>query len=492
VLAAGLGLGLSAAVAAGCGSGGQAHSHSPVSAGPTMHGNSSGSTPPTASGSPAALPDWPTYHRTNDRAGHAPGVPQVGNLSHAWAAKLDGAVYGEPLLVGGRVIAATENDSVYSLRPADGHVVWKRHLGTPVPKDKLPCGNIDPLGITGTPAYDAETGLVFAVAEVTGVHHVLFALDAKTGTVRWHRRADAPGHHPRAEQQRGALTVAHGKVYVPYGGLFGDCGPYRGNVVAVATSGNGPLRHFTIPTKREAGIWAPSGPAVGPGGDLFVAAGNGASESKYDGSDSVTRLSPDLKRLAVFAPKTWRDDNANDLDLGSMGPIPLPGHRIFVAGKRGTGYLLDAHRLGGVGGQLATIKGCKAFGGAARVGRTLYLPCFDGGVRALEVGPAEHGHKRENSPARASGGAQAATNGAGTLHWKWQAASNVTGSPVVGGGAVWTLDPHGGTLYALDPATGKSAAHEDVGAANEFATPTLAGNLVLVGTLHGVVAVRHG
>ena len=97
----------------------------------------------------------------------------AGPLRVSWRANLDGAVYGQPLLVGTLVIAATENDSIYALDSSTGKVVWRTHVGTPVPLADLPCGDIDPLGITGTPVYDAGSGLVYAVAETSGYHHVL-------------------------------------------------------------------------------------------------------------------------------------------------------------------------------------------------------------------------------------------------------------------------------------------------------------------------------
>ena len=34
-------------------------------------------------------------------------------------------------------------------------------------------------------------------------------------------------------QERGALTVSGGRVWVPFGGLAGDCGGYKGRVVGV-------------------------------------------------------------------------------------------------------------------------------------------------------------------------------------------------------------------------------------------------------------------
>ena len=145
-------------------------------------------TTPTASTvrpSVAVAPDWPVYHFDSGRSGEYPSFPAFnGTLIPGWSTTLDGAVYAEPLVVHGTIIAATEGDSVYAIDPASGAIQWRQNLGTPVPLSTLPCGNINPLGITGTPAFDPATGSVFVVAEVTGPGHVLFALDAVTGAVQ--------------------------------------------------------------------------------------------------------------------------------------------------------------------------------------------------------------------------------------------------------------------------------------------------------------------
>src|SRR5205807_294337 len=147
----------------------------------------------------------------------------------------------------------------------------------------------DPSGITGTPAIAA--GTVYVVTFERPAHHTLVAVDLSTGAVRWRRAVDAPGADPTVEQQRGALAAANGRVYVAYGGLFGDCGAYNGWVVGVdaghPVSG---LLAYRVPSARKGGVWAPSGPAVDAAGSIYVSTGNGVSSS-FDFGNAVIRLS---------------------------------------------------------------------------------------------------------------------------------------------------------------------------------------------------------
>src|SRR5258708_21247287 len=149
--------------------------------------------------------DWTPYHRDNSRAGYLASAPDPQRLRSLWSVQLDGAVYGEPLVIGGRVLVATEGDSLYSLDAQTGHILWHTNIGSPVPLHDLPCGNIDPLGITGTPVYDQATSLVFAVAEVSGFGHRLVGVDAGTGQVRVRRSADTAGIDNPAHPQPASL-----------------------------------------------------------------------------------------------------------------------------------------------------------------------------------------------------------------------------------------------------------------------------------------------
>lgn len=407
--------------------------------------------------------DWTTYHRDPARTGYLANIPDPQRLSSSWRAKLDGAVYAEPLVVGGRVLVATENDTLYALNAQSGQVVWRTNVGTPVQQGDLPCGNIFPLGITGTPVYDPATGLVFAVAEITGPTHILVGLDVKTGGVKVRRIIDPQGIEIAPHQERAALALFGNRVYIALGGLAGDCGNYHGWVIGSQTNGSGPLVTFQVPTPREGGIWAPPGPAIDSAGRVFVAVGNGeTTQGAWDHSDSILRLSPTLKLEDGFTPQNWQQENANDADLGSMGPLLLPNNLVFADGKSGLGYLLHADALGGVGGQAQVLTVCDSFGGAATNGSQIFVPCTSG-LRQLSL-----------SGDRLSLG--------------WQAPGGITGSPVVGGQTVYSLSGDG-TLYALNSVNGKVRATIGVGAVSRFATPTLYNGRVYVGTMDGVTAV---
>ena len=332
------------------------------------------------------------------------------------------------------------------------------------PYATLPCGNIDPLGITGTPVYDPATNLVFAVAEIRGPSHILVGVDATTGGVRIRRRLEPPNGDIRAHQQRAALALSQGLVYIAYGGLNGDCGDYHGWVIASHTDGQGALLSYRVPTQREGGIWAASGPAVDAAGHIYVAVGNGAATGgTWDKTDSVLRLSPKLQYEDGFAPQQWAQDNAGDADLGSMGPQLLPGGLIFADGKSGLGYLLHANALGGIGGQARVTSICRSFGGSAALGMHLFVPCIDG-LREVVVGPGTR------------------------LTLGWHAPGQINGSPIVVGHTVYSLK-RSGTLYALNSDNGAVIASQFVGETSRFATPGYSAGHVYVGTMTGIVAV---
>ncbi len=435
-----IGFGAVLLAAAACSSGTTASS--PAGTGQPPSSPAARSSPGAQSSSAGQAADWPTYDRTAGRSGVSVSSPAPGAVRSSWTAAVDGAVYAQPLVIGSEVFVATENDSVYALDAANGAVRWSRHLAAPVPSG-LPCGNIDPSGITGTPVADVATGRLWVVTFTAqpAYRHTLWELDLATGQTVSQRPIDVSGTDPKAQQERGALVLLGSRVYVPFGGLYGDCSDYKGRVVGAPVSGSGPLVTFTTPNQRQAGIWAPAGESVRDD-SLYVATGNGMPYNQVDDSDSVLRLSPDLTVEDRFTPSNFESLSADDQDLGSTAPALLPGGLIFQVGKEGTGYVLDGTRLGGTGGELASSNVCEGgFGGGAVDGGTVVFSCYNS-LRAIDVTPGQ-------------GGA------APKLSLRWSVSGISPGPPIIAGGVVWDVNRKG-TLSGYRLSNGTSV----------FSTPT--------------------
>jgi outer membrane protein assembly factor BamB len=420
---------------------------------------------------------WTVYHGTAAGSGSTNALRSVTTSSRAWtSSQLDGALYGQPVVVRGRVFVATESNRVYALSAATGRIVWSRRLAAPVPASALPCGNIAPtVGITGTPVIDAARHEIFVVADEY-LHgrpaHVLVGLDTGSGAVRIQRRVDPRGQSAAATLQRTGLNLDAGQVVFGLGGNSGDCGQYRGRVVAVRETGGTP-KYYTVDAaagQSMGAIWmGGAAPEVDAHGRIWVGVGNGSvtsSGQRFDHSDSVLELSSSLRLLQYFAPSSWASDNAADLDL-SMAPALVSGGKVVASGKSANAYLLNASRLGGIGHPQATASVCSSevMGGAAVVGTTVYVPCLSGPV-ALRVSAA---------PAR--------------LRVRWSADAG-GGPPIFAANRVWTVGQDG-VLYGLDPSTGVVRQSAPVGAvANHFPTPGLGAGLLLVAGANRVVAFR--
>jgi hypothetical protein len=245
---------------------------------------------------------------------------------------------------------------VYALDSTqNGAQLWHQHLAQPVSLSQLPCGNINPYGITGTPVIDTAANVLYVVAlqASPSIHHELYALNiAAGGSVLYHYPIDAPNTDPKIHGQRGALTLANNKIYVVYSGRAGDCGAYVGRVVGVnaGDTTGASLVSYALTSTTRGGIWAAA--AADPNGNVYVASGNsGATGSVPDRGESVVKLSATLQELDFFTAPEWSSLNASDLDIGSIGPMLLQNGWILQSGKNGMGYLINSASMGHVGGR---------------------------------------------------------------------------------------------------------------------------------------------
>ena len=444
----------------------------PTTAPTTAAGRTGGRTAPGDPTAPSAG-SWTTYQD---------GATHLGVAAGAGPAPLDGsALYGQPLVYGGQVIVATEADDLYGLDATTGAVRWEVNLGAPLRHvgANAGCGDIDPLGVTSTPVVAAASGTVYAVGETSRggappVHFTMVAVRVATGHVEWQGPVDPPlpaGEDPVHLLQRAALALRSGRVYVAFGGQYGDCGTYHGWVVSVPTDQAGVTTDpagrtaFDVtPSGTGGAIWnSGSGPAVGPDGSVYLTTGNPNGGGPAPWAESVLKLSPAL----ATPPEAVFEDRAAyaDLDLATAGPVLLPDGTVFAAGKTDIAYLLSGSSLQRVAPVSGQVCGSDPDGGAAFDAAldSLYLPCQDGGVQQVRLA------------ARSTG---------------WHS-SGANSTVVLAGRSLWSLDYRSPAVQELDPATGRTLYRLAIGASlPHFASLSIAGGLVLVQTRSGVTALR--
>src|SRR5436190_3990835 len=285
---------------------------------------------------------------------------------------ISGNVYAQPLYIddgpNGRptIIAVTESNNVYALNATTGFPIWSRtDIGPPVPT--TPCGGFNPTGITGTPVVDLASRRLFFDALINGspTKHFIYSLNVDTGATNagWPVDVDATASYNGIpfvsvpQEDRGALALVNGIVYVPYSGYFGDCGMYHGWVVGVDI--NNPSNvHGWATTAIGGGIWGHSGVAS-DGTNMFVITGNTFNTGgNWMGGEAIIRLQagPTWTGMPTdyWAPTNWFSLDNGDTDLGGVSatmvdvPGATPSQLVLALGKDSNAYLLNRNNLGGI------------------------------------------------------------------------------------------------------------------------------------------------
>jgi outer membrane protein assembly factor BamB len=408
------------------------------------------------------------------------------HASYPGVAGGEGNVNAQPLYVphgvgdADTLYVVTENNDVLALDERDGHTVWSVNLGPPATEETAVCTRgAFPLGITGTPVIDlpsrtlyvdatlSQDGALFGTRDVAS--HVVHALSLDDGTERsgWPfdpRGITANGNDFDASvaHQRGALALVHGTLFIPHGSM-GDCGDYRGWILAVPTADPTTASGWAV-AGPQAGIWSPNGVAS-DGDNLFFATGNGGSDgesSEWGGGEGVFRLAAQSPIAAspddAYHPENWQDLDAADQDLGGSGAIPFsipgatPSRLVVAAGKDGNLYLLDA----------ANLSVPVAVANVATANIVVAPAVFPNAEGALVVLDAMSGGVGTHCPDGQSGdlvAVQIARGSPPTVSTKW-CAQNGYGSPIVtttdgtSEAIVWVTSMTGGVLHAYDAATG--------------------------------------
>jgi hypothetical protein len=248
-----------------------------------------------------------------------------------------------------------------------------KNVGSAPARSGQSCGDIMPIGIISTPVIDDKARTIYvagAIGDATGITaHQIHALSVDDGSERSGWPVDVStisaggvAFTASPENQRSALSLVNGILYVAYGGHNGDCGNYRGWVVAVDTGNPTSRGGFVTGGTRGEGIWAAGGMAS-DGNGVFVTTGNNLTgATTHADSEEVVRITGlgtvDRTGTAnVFYPSSWQSMDANDADMTSSSPVYLssPSPMVAAVSKDGHFFLLDAKNLGGMGGQLADL-----------------------------------------------------------------------------------------------------------------------------------------
>lgn len=317
----------------------------------------------------------------------------VNNFGLLFKLPVDGQVYAQPLTVAqvpipgkgthNLVLVATMHNSVYAF-DADqaGPALWQVSLGPSVAMSQsiihTYCGGnyldiTDEIGILSTPVIDPATNTVYVEAKtLENGQHIdrLHALDLTTGAQKPNSPVIITGSVAGAgdgsqngqvpfqtttANQRAALLLSGGIVYVTFAG-YCDQGPYHGWMFGYDAGNlqNRKLLFNSTPNNGSAGIWmSGQGPATDDQGNVYVITGNGGfSPASGNYGESFLKLAYNSAASTMtvadyFTPYNYSALNAQDMDLGSAGPLLIPNTTLLTsAGKEGIIYLVDRTKMG--------------------------------------------------------------------------------------------------------------------------------------------------
>jgi outer membrane protein assembly factor BamB len=463
-----------------------------------------------------------TYHNNVGRTGayKVPGLTLAAAASVTkvadFAPVLTGNMYAQPLYwepAGGppELIVATESNYVYAVNATTGAVIWHTQLAAPATSG-LPCGNIDPEGVDGTPTIDPATGRLYLDALTqsgSSFAQMVYAISLADGSVvsGWPVNvntvlAGAGITFPSGNQgERSGLLLYGGGLYVVYGGKYGDCTPYNGTVMELDPTAH-TLQGVWQTRASGGGIWSQGGIA-GDAKSLFVTTGNTFTNGTYGDGESIIKLHPGLARSTstadYYAPANWHALDDSDLDLGGTEALPVSlvnakGKRsphVIALGKDGNAYLVKRNDLGGVGGPATIVQ---VSSGQIRTGPAIYststadmvaftnpgpVGCSGTGIMMLKLVPAG------NSPIKV----------------EWCAPYNGNGSPIItttdgtSNPIVWVVGAEGdGELHGFNALTGAtvfSGAGTAMNNLRHFQTLIVAGGRFYVGADNTVYAFSY-
>ncbi len=329
-----------------------------------------------------------------------------------WTLSVDGQIVAQPLYVSrlqvtGRapvnaIIVATMHNTIYvydaDKRPTQPQskdaLVWAQWLGDPQPENfgfDSWNTNFPEYGIVSTPVINDTHDIMYVVSwhKNNGGEFRLHAIDLTKAPFPGpgfppidYRERIKPvpiitGSVPKPgggtltldtsqQKQRAALLLDHGVLYIAFSSNRESDRTMHGWMLAydAATLRKRAVWNVT-PTGYNGGIWqAGSGPAADQAGNVYAMTANGLFDAGRGGTnfgDSFVKLKVNNGNFAVtdfFTPcnqalldKSCAAEARCDLDLGSAGPLLVPGTTagsdlLVGGGKDGSIYVVNTGNMG--------------------------------------------------------------------------------------------------------------------------------------------------
>lgn len=314
-------------------------------------------------------------------------VAQFGKL---FSYSVDGSIYAQPLYVPNVTIngtkhnvvyVATMNDVVYAFDAdsnagTNAYPLWKVDFRNPAAGvgPVLSPGNIiaDNIGIESTPVIDLATNTIYLVSYATESGQYVYrlhAMDITSGAEKFGGpvvlSASVPGtglgssggtlaFSPGQQMQRTALGLANGMVFITFG-AFGDLYTYHGWILTYNTQTLQQVRALCItPNGHNGSIWASGrGPVIDSNNNIYFMTGDGDYDGINEFGDSFLKFSTTngtgFSLTDWFTPYDFLTLDADNEDIGSSGPLMIPGTSLIVGGgKAGNLYVVNTANMGHV------------------------------------------------------------------------------------------------------------------------------------------------
>lgn len=238
-------------------------------------------------------------------------------------------------------------------------------------------GNI---GILSTPVIDPLTNTMYLVARTkesgnpcatnfqgnSSYCQRLHAIDIVTGAEKFGGPSTIAGQvpgtgsgnvkgkiifDPLMGNQRPGLALVNGQIFISWASHEDSTPNYKGWVMSYNASTLAQTGIFCVTPnggQGEGGIWMwGRAPAVDARGNVYFMTGNGDWDGSTEFGDSIIGFSSlssgsPMPLLDYFTPSNQGPLNSADLDLGSSGPMMIPGTNLLVgAGKSSILYVMD-------------------------------------------------------------------------------------------------------------------------------------------------------